>query len=172
MLIGSFFEEEISQFQYIHFLFPSILFLALVIMLYNKWRFFKQRTFIKTKNDRLKQSTLFILGIIISFIMLYSLSNPSYFHFLMLFVGVGFVLNGLLFESTIQLYIQNGLLFIQYGNSTYYYIEKIDSYELKNGTLHIYFDDTRVEVDNVETSQSNMDKLTNYLKGFQEKSKN
>ena len=172
MLIGYFFDKEISQFPNIQFLFPSILFFALVVMLYSKWRLFKQRTFIKTKNDRLKQSTLFILGITISLVMVYYLSNPSFLHFLVLFVGAGFFLNGPLFESTIQLFIQNGLLFIQYGNSTYYYFEKIDSYQLINGTLHIYFDDRKVEVDNVKMSQSNIEKLTNYLKGFQEKSKN
>lgn len=169
MLFGYLFKEDINQLQPYKILYPTLFALAILGMIYNKYKVFKLKTFIKTKYDDIKQVSLTLAGITIIILTIYYWLPNSYFHWLSLLLGVGTVISNIFYESTIQLYIKTDKLHIQYSGSSYYNFDKVDSFDLQNGTLKIYFDETRIEVYKVKMESSNIEKLTDYLSKFQRK---
>ena len=169
MLFGYFFEEEIKTFQYYDILYSTLFALAISGVIFKKQKTFKQKTFVKAKYDDLNQVLQILVAITITVFTLFHWMPNSYFHWLFLFLGIGSILNSVFYESTIQLYIKDDELYIQYSNTSYYKFDKVDSFNFQGDTLKIHFDDTRIEVYMVKMEQTNVKKLTDYLGEFQVK---
>ncbi len=168
IILGNLFQEQAQSFQHYDVLCPFIFSLTFAAIVYKKWKVFKQRTFIKAKYDGIRRGVGIAVGVLIVILVLYYWMPNSFFHWTILALGgIATIFNYVFYESTIQLYLKNQELYIQYGNSSYYSFVKIESYSIQNGILKIHFDDTRIEVYNVKMTQLNIEKLSLYLDDFQ-----
>ena len=167
MILGHLFKEEIQGFQYYHILFPTLFGLAVISVVYRKFKVFKERKFARSKFDVPGQIVTILIGISVTTVVVYYWIPYSYLHWTFLIAGVAGTISGLFYENTIQLYYQDGWLNIEYASKGKYKINTIDSFEVQNGVLSIKSGERRIEVYNVSMSESNTSKLTQYLADFQ-----
>jgi len=108
-----------------------------------------------------------VAGVILSSWVIYYWIPVSYIHWTFLFVGVGAIISGIFYETSIQLYHKNNLLIVEYVSKGKFEFNGIGSFELNNGVLKIHSEGRRVEVYNVKMNEENSSKLLRYLKDFQ-----